>query len=88
MKLTEEELKEFMKNNKPVDYGREDVDSSCNRWGSMIYEIDGKFYELPTLEGNPIHTYVPDRGYVDYYKLQEVKRIEYTEYYYEPVEEN
>lgn len=85
MKLTEEELKEFMKNNKPVDYGREDVDSSGNRWGSRIYTIDNRFYELPTLDYKPIHAYIANKGYVDYYMLYEVKRIEVTEYYYEQV---
>ena len=87
MKFTEEELKEFMKNNRAVDYGREDVDGSCNRWGSMIYEIDGKFYELATLEGKPIHAYISNKGYVDYYMLHEVRRKEVIEYYYEPVGE-
>lgn len=87
MKLTEEELKEFMKNNRPIDYGREDVDGSCNRWGSQIYEIDSKFYELATLDNKPIHAFISNKGFVDYYMLYEVERVEITEYYYKPVGE-
>lgn len=87
MKLTEEELKEFLKTNRAVDFGREDVDGSGNRWGSRIYQIDGKFYELETLDNKPIHAYISNKGYVDYYMLHEVKRKEVIEYYYEPVGE-
>lgn len=85
MKLNEEELKEFMKNNKPVDYGREDVDGSGNRWGSKIYQIDDKFYELSTLDYKPLHAFVANKGYTDYYMLHEVKRTEVLEYYYEQI---
>lgn len=86
MKFTKEELDEFFKTNKPVDYERDDVDSSGNRWGARIYQLDEKFYKLGTLDGRPLETYESGKGYVDYYTLHEVKRIEVMEYYYEDID--
>jgi hypothetical protein len=87
MRFYEDEFKLFQKNHTPVDYGDEFVDGSCNRWSEVIYEIDGKFYSIQTLEGNPLKAYT-DKGYVDYYDLQEVVRKEETRYYYVPVEDD
>lgn len=86
MKLSDEEFKEFRKNNKPFDYGDEFVDGCCNRWSQVIYQIDDKLYAIETLEGEPLKAYT-DKGYVDYYELKEVIKKEEIRYYYVPIEE-
>lgn len=84
-KMNKQEIQDFICRRKIVA-SFEDYDSCDNRWGTDIYEIEGKYWAVNTLNGELTEDYV-DKGCIkDQYTPKEVTKkkevIEVENYYY------
>lgn len=89
--MTLQELKEWCKGTRVVDYENDSYDDNGNHYETKIYEKDGKLWRLEFSNGHPYERYERGIGYVrgDYTGPVEVfkKTRTVVETYYETKED-
>lgn len=84
MKVSKEELEEFLESSEMVDYEQE-YDPSSNNYETRIYKKDGKYFQVYLSNGHFQTVFEEGVGHTDKHYLIPVKPVEVTEIIWEEI---
>jgi hypothetical protein len=85
--MTLEELDNWIDSAQYVECAYDAHDGCSNHYRTIIYEKDGKYYQIEYLNDHPHEDYIAGKGAIrGQYSVQEVEKVEVVDYNWIPKE--